>query len=194
MELFRTIRQIAVFMICAQAILHFKPSAKYEKYLKLLISVMVLVQLLLPFLKVFSWEEEDFFYTRMETIQAEMEKEMAELKIESTIYEESVLKETEEEIKTKVNLIASKNELIVCYLQFDVADSNRKMVVYVKEEEKTQDTDIHIDRISIDTDFSFLESTEEEKTAKNDKLQALSEDIHRELGIDEKRIEVLWYE
>ena len=194
MELFQTIRQIAVFMICAQAILHFKPSVKYEKYLKLLISVMVLVQLLLPFLKVFSWEEEDFFYTRMETIQAEMEKEMAELKIESTIYEESVLKETEEEIKTKVNLIASKNELIVCYLQFDVADSNRKMVVYVKEEEKMKDTDIHIDRISIDTDFSFMESAEEEKTAKNDKLQALSEDIHRELGIDEKRIEVLWYE
>lgn len=194
MELFQTIRQIAVFMICAQAILHFKPSVKYEKYLKLLISVMVLVQLLLPFLKVFSWEEEDFFYTRMETIQAEMEKEMAELKIESTIYEESVLKETEEEIKTKVNLIASKNELIVCYLQFDVADSNRKMVVYVKEEEKMKDTDIHIDRISIDTDFSFMESAEEEKTAKNDKLQELSEDIHRELGIDEKRIEVLWYE
>lgn len=193
MELFQTIRQIGIFMICAQAILHFKPSVKYEKYLKLLISVMVLVQLLLPFLKVFSWEEEDLFYTRMETIREEMEKEMAELEIESTIYEESVLRETEEEIKSKVNLIASKNELIVCYLQFDVANAKGKMVVYVKEEEKVQETDIHIDRISIGSDSLFMEKPEE-KTGKNDKLQALSEDIHRELGIDEQRIEVLWYE
>lgn len=194
MELFQTIRQIGIFMICAQAILHFKPSVKYEKYLKLLISVMVLVQLLLPLLKIFSWEEEDLFYNRMEAIQAEMEKEMAELKIESTIYEESVLKETEEEIKTKVNLIAAKNELIVCYLQFDAADSKGKMVVYVKEEEKLQDMEIHIDRISINPDFPVPERADEKETAKNDKLQALSDDIHRELGIDERRIEVLWYE
>lgn len=35
-------------MICAQAIVHFRPQESYEKYLKLLVSVMVLVQLFLP--------------------------------------------------------------------------------------------------------------------------------------------------
>lgn len=35
-------------MICAQAIVHFRPQESYEKYLKLLVSVMVLVQLFFP--------------------------------------------------------------------------------------------------------------------------------------------------
>lgn len=35
-------------MICAQALVHFRPKEVYEKYLKLLVSVMVLIQLFLP--------------------------------------------------------------------------------------------------------------------------------------------------
>ncbi len=35
-------------MICAQAIVHFRPNESYEKYLKLLVSIMVLIQLFLP--------------------------------------------------------------------------------------------------------------------------------------------------
>lgn len=43
-----SIRQIGVFMICAQALIHFKPKGSYEKYMKLLVSAMILVQLLSP--------------------------------------------------------------------------------------------------------------------------------------------------
>ncbi|MCM1117785.1 MAG: stage III sporulation protein AF [bacterium] len=43
-----SIRQMGVFMICAQALIHFKPKGSYEKYLKLLVSAMLLVQLLSP--------------------------------------------------------------------------------------------------------------------------------------------------
>ena len=35
-------------MICAQAIVQFRPHESYEKYLKLLVSVMILIQLFLP--------------------------------------------------------------------------------------------------------------------------------------------------
>jgi len=47
-SLFRTICQVGIFMICAQAMVHFRPQEAYEKYLKLLVSVMVLIQLFLP--------------------------------------------------------------------------------------------------------------------------------------------------
>ena len=47
-SLFQAICRVGIFMICAQAIVHFRPQEAYEKYLKLLISVMVLVQLFLP--------------------------------------------------------------------------------------------------------------------------------------------------
>lgn len=45
---FQTICRIGIFMICAQAIVHFRPRETYEKYLRLLVGVMVLIQLFLP--------------------------------------------------------------------------------------------------------------------------------------------------
>ena len=45
---FRTICRVGIFMICAQAVVHFRPKESYEKYLKLLVSVIVLIQVFLP--------------------------------------------------------------------------------------------------------------------------------------------------
>lgn len=44
-------------MVCAQTILHFKPQQKYDKYLKLLVGIMVIAQLAMPFLGLFSGKE-----------------------------------------------------------------------------------------------------------------------------------------
>lgn len=45
---FQAICRVGIFMICAQAIIHFRPNGSYEKYLKLLVGVMVLMQLFVP--------------------------------------------------------------------------------------------------------------------------------------------------
>ena len=46
-ELVGIICKMGIFMICAQAIVHFRPKLSYEKYLKLLVSAMLLVQIFL---------------------------------------------------------------------------------------------------------------------------------------------------
>lgn len=51
------IRQMGVFMIRAQALIYFKPKGSYEKYLKLLVSAMILVQLLGPVAALLSGKE-----------------------------------------------------------------------------------------------------------------------------------------
>ena len=38
-------------MVCSQTILHFKSSQKYDKYLKLLVGIMVIAQLSMPLLE-----------------------------------------------------------------------------------------------------------------------------------------------
>ena len=43
-EFFKAICQMGIFMICAQSIVHFRPNASYEKYLKLLVGVLLLIQ------------------------------------------------------------------------------------------------------------------------------------------------------
>lgn len=54
------IKQISIFIICAQMILHFKAEQKYGKYLKLLIGVMVLAQLFVPLMSLLGQGEEVF--------------------------------------------------------------------------------------------------------------------------------------
>ncbi len=81
-SLFQVICRIGTFMICAQAIVHFRPEESYEKYLKLLVSAMVLIQLFLPlgrFLFLGGSEElaiqSEAFLNRLEAEIAAAEKE-----------------------------------------------------------------------------------------------------------------------
>ncbi len=43
-----TIKNVGIFIVCAQAIVHFRPKASYEKYIKVLVSIIVLVMLIAP--------------------------------------------------------------------------------------------------------------------------------------------------
>jgi hypothetical protein len=49
----RTICRVGIFMICAQTIVNFRPKGSYEKYLRLLMGGMILIQLLTPVVKLF---------------------------------------------------------------------------------------------------------------------------------------------
>ena len=42
------IRSIGIFLICAQMLIHFRPNGAYVKYLRLLVSIMILVQVMEP--------------------------------------------------------------------------------------------------------------------------------------------------
>lgn len=61
--LYRVIGQAGIFLICAQTVVHFRPKEFYDKYLKLLLSVMLLLQLLQPVLTMFGggdgWNAEE---------------------------------------------------------------------------------------------------------------------------------------
>ena len=51
-QIVELLKQVGVFMVCAQTILHFKPQQKYDKYLKLLAGIMVIAQLAIPLIGV----------------------------------------------------------------------------------------------------------------------------------------------
>ncbi len=64
---------MGIFIICAQAVIHFSPSNAYAKYLKLLLSMMVLIQLLQPILVVTLGKSEslqDFAYEMWEQLDS----------------------------------------------------------------------------------------------------------------------------
>ncbi|MCH5274697.1 MAG: stage III sporulation protein AF [Lachnospiraceae bacterium] len=52
-SLLQVIKGVGIFVVCAQMLLHFKPSETYGKYIRLLISIMVLAQFISPIMGIF---------------------------------------------------------------------------------------------------------------------------------------------
>lgn len=99
----RIVGQVGIFMICAQAVLHFKPAESYGKYIRLLISLMVLVQLIVPVLEIFGASGKDAFSGRVAFYDEELVKHMEEVNITSVSAEKLLEELTLEEIKTRIN-------------------------------------------------------------------------------------------
>lgn len=71
--LYWVVGQAGIFLICAQTIVHFRPKEAYEKYLKLLLSVMLLTQLLQPVLTVFGGGVEQNAQAQVEEFTEELQ-------------------------------------------------------------------------------------------------------------------------
>lgn len=70
------IGKIGIFMICAQTILYFRPKEVYGKYLRLLFSVMLLIQIVQPFTNFFLGGNGIDLQRSMEQFQESMEEHM----------------------------------------------------------------------------------------------------------------------
>lgn len=100
--LFQTICRIGIFMICAQTVIHFRPEESYEKYLRLLVSVMVLIQLFLPVGRLLFHGDSQELARKSEEFLGELEAEISAAEIRA--YESDALLEqmTLEEIRRRV--------------------------------------------------------------------------------------------
>ncbi len=127
-RLLEVIKQVGIFMICAQMILHFKPSESYNKYIKLLISIMVLVQLMFPIMKIFGGGM-DGFYGKVDYYNGFITASMEDANI-TALNAETLLNEmTMEEVKTRINNSQAEQQ----------------------DEQSEEDFTIQIDRIEVST-------------------------------------------
>lgn len=196
MDFFQKVKQIGIFMICAQAILHFKPSAKYEKYIKLLISVMVLVQLLVPVIDFFSGKDSVYFFERMEEIQGDIERDMEQLEIENAINEQNILKETKKELQNRLDALWEKQGLEVTYIQINESGAASRVIVYVQKKEAGEIAipQIEIGPVEWSNTQGVMETSTQATQQDNTELHVLRKQISEELGIKEEEIEVFFHE
>jgi len=95
------IRKIGLFMIAAQAVIHFAPGRQYEKYIKLISSVIILSLFIKPFVSKEA-ETEMTWRTGMEqAIEEFWEEELWQAEGQSA--GGRVLEQLEEEIKSRIN-------------------------------------------------------------------------------------------
>lgn len=108
--LFEMICRVGIFMICAQAMIHFRPKGSYEKYLKLLVSVMLLIQIFQPVSKFFSGTTGADLQSRMEWYEQALQEGMAEAAAQNSAAERLLEQMTMEELNRRIQEAGSREE------------------------------------------------------------------------------------
>ena len=74
-----TISKTGIFIICAQVLIHFRPKASYDKYLKMLVCAMILIQIFIPVSGLFTGEGEETLKERVAWFETELQRCMDEV-------------------------------------------------------------------------------------------------------------------
>ena len=76
--LLKGICEIGVFLVCAQTVICFRPRAAYEKYLKFLVGLMVLLLIQTSVFRMFQKETGETMEQKIESFYRELEEERRE--------------------------------------------------------------------------------------------------------------------
>lgn len=125
------LKDTAVFLLAAQMLMHFLPAKKYEKYGKLMVSLIVLSQLALPILSIGKNDATGQFWGAFERMEEENEMFSGRL---------SMLEETgEDAVKSGIlRSVEQKVETAAAAASVEVADVRLRedgvVVIEVKRE------------------------------------------------------------
>ena len=107
--LFQAICRTGIFMICAQAIVHFRPQESNEKYLKLLVSVMVLIQLFLPLGSLFAGIGSGDAAGQLDGFRKNLEQNMEDARRRAEETDAILEQMTLEEVRRRMEAEAARN-------------------------------------------------------------------------------------
>lgn len=129
-SLVELICKVGIFMIAAQAVIHFAPAQKYAKYIKLVVGIMILLQFLTPIHKITDGIGEDWD-TQFSDMKAELELNLMEAEIEeSNSVAESIIKNLEMEIKSKLNNEFANERYNIIKVDVDIKEADEWGIGY----------------------------------------------------------------
>ncbi len=119
------IREIGIFMIAAQAVMHFAPGRQYEKYIKLVAGVMILLLFVRPFLSEAEDITEEWVY-ETEQITRRLE-EMETGQDAQSLWENAAVRDTavqqiEEELQSRLNQLLPEEPYQVAEVEIQMKE------------------------------------------------------------------------
>lgn len=146
-RLLEIVKQVGVFIICAQMILHFKPAESYGKYLRLLMSTMVLVQLVVPVFGLLKGNMQETFVDRVSFYREELEDNMEKISLTGVLAEDILERMTLEEVKKRLEAVTGESP------QWNGTQTEKPITDGLQvEEPQAQHPAIQIDRIEVKED------------------------------------------
>lgn len=108
--LMNTICKTGIFIICAQVLVHLRPKGSYEKYLKMLMSAMILMQLFLPVSTFFTGEGEKSLAARVAWFEEQLTQSMEQMERNHAEGESILEQMTLEEVQNRIAIKAQERE------------------------------------------------------------------------------------
>ena len=201
-ELVELIKRIGIFMIAGQAVLHFAPGQKYEKYIKLIIGTLILLQFVTPLDGILSGAGEDWSGRLMEMDTLFEENDLTEKMGNAPAAADAMVESLENEIKSRLNREISEEGYTVANVQVHMKpfeeDGNRQY-----ELEKVDKIEISLDsgerpkEVSEDGEKQEDAAEREEKRLFQGEEEKLAERLRERfacvLGLEEEIMEVSVY-
>lgn len=151
----KNIREIGIFMILAQAVVHFAPGREYGRYIKSISSVIILLLFLKPFVELAGGEwpaPSDILDRALESVEL---PDLSAMNPERGI-EDAVKRRMEEEIETLLNRELAEDPCLVRRVELNLEDGAEVYgeepfftVEVVLGERKAQGGEIAVDEISV---------------------------------------------
>lgn len=118
--------KVSVFLICAQMLLHFRAKDSYEKYIKLLISMMLLVLLVSPILSLLGGEETASFLDRVYEYEEQIQEVMVNAQPGAEEIETILQNITTEKLEQSLEYVAAQEQEAVQALMEEKQEWEKK--------------------------------------------------------------------
>ncbi|MBO5292616.1 MAG: stage III sporulation protein AF [Lachnospiraceae bacterium] len=193
-QLFEWLKRASLFVILAQMTVHFSPRPVYEKYLKLLVSLMTMTVLIFPILNLVKGGISEQFQTELNQYEIQMKQLVQKTPTCDILDEERYLSTISDEIKSKLNKISNKTGYVVKTLEIQgilennalEEKQNQKLRMVVESRDSAIST-TKVDKIKCSGNPDKSTRTVE----KSDEIAKLCQIYARELGMEESDLEVM---
>lgn len=122
-------RQISIFLLLGQTILHFAPGEKYEKYIKMLLGFMVIAQFAVPILSFGKKDRMEEYENNREMFTQKMDEALQTVDEKWFLYNEQIEQQIERELENAQTVLGEQRKT---------------------EEEKEQEEKIEIEAVKIE--------------------------------------------
>lgn len=193
-QLYEMMKRASIFVILAQTIIHFGPRGSYEKYLKLLVSLMTITVLVFPVLELIKGDIYTRFQTELNEYEIQMEQLMKKVPSCDILDESAYLSTIVDEIKNKINKMSDKTGYVVETLEIQgiskkesYLENTSKTVKIVVVPRNTAVSTIRVDKVKC--------SENEDKSTRNWENMEIASKLCQiyaaELGMEENELEVI---
>lgn len=186
----QTIREIGIFMIVAQAVVHFAPGRQYEKYIKSISNVIILALFLKPFVQMAGgqWQAPSAVLERLEASAAQPDFFAAPAAASESGVESAVISRMEEELTERLNRELAAESCRVMRVELTLQDGTEGggedaffLVKVVMGEQPADSGEIAVEEITVGA-----------PRKKEEALEAYRLRLAECLGLEKERVEVWW--